>query len=98
MTEEELAKQLKDHNPIDRLAPLAKAGVPIHHIHGDVDKLVPLDQNSALLAERYKALGGTITVDVKNGQGHNYWRGFFESETMATFIIGNAKRAGESER
>ncbi|MAD80976.1 MAG: alpha/beta hydrolase [Planctomycetaceae bacterium] len=40
------AKQLKDeltkHNPIDRLKPLAEAGVPVFHIHGDSDKVVPL--------------------------------------------------------
>jgi len=28
--------------PLERLAPLAKAGVPIFHIHGDVDKVVPM--------------------------------------------------------
>ncbi|MCF7958532.1 MAG: family 78 glycoside hydrolase catalytic domain, partial [Phycisphaerae bacterium] len=93
MTEEELTRVLKAHNPIDRLAPLAKANIPIHHIHGDVDKLVPLAKHSALLAERYRGLGGAITVDIRKGQGHNYWRGFFESEAMADFIIENANKA-----
>ena len=69
MSQEQLVKKLKEHNPIDRLAPLAKAKVPIYHIHGDVDTLVPLDQNSGLVAERYKAMGGAITVNVKKGQG-----------------------------
>lgn len=96
--EEELAKRLKEHNPIDRLAPLAKAKVPIRHIHGDMDTLVPLEKNSALLAERYAALGGTMTLDVRKGQGHNYWRGFFESEAMAQFIIRNARRAADAGR
>ena len=34
---DELAAQLADHNPIDRLASLAKAKVPLFAIHGDID-------------------------------------------------------------
>ena len=43
---------------IERLAPLAKAGVPVLHVHGDRDRVVPLDDNSAEFARRYRALGG----------------------------------------
>ena len=39
MTAKELDGKLKDHNPIDRLEPLAKAKVPILHIHGDSTRL-----------------------------------------------------------
>ena len=46
MTERQLAAKLYEHNPIDRLAPLAKEKVPIFHIHGDRDAVVPLDKNS----------------------------------------------------
>ena len=35
----QLEEKLTQHNPIDRLAPLAEAGVPIFHIHGDSDRL-----------------------------------------------------------
>ncbi len=91
MPQEQFVKELKKHNPIDRLAPLAKAKVPIYHNTGDVDKLVPGKDNSFLLAERYKALGGDITVTVFKGQGHNYWTGFFEDKAMAAFIIKHAK-------
>jgi len=92
MSEEQLAKQLPAHNPIARLKPLATAGVPIYIVHGDKDTMVPLDRNSGLLAERYKALGGPITLDIKKGQGHNYWRGFFEDKGMAAFIVKQAKK------
>ena len=34
MKPEELEGHLKDHNPIDRLAPLARAGVPWSGSHG----------------------------------------------------------------
>jgi len=45
-TEEELRVTLSEHNPVDRLAPLAKAKVPIFHTHGNTDNLVPLIENS----------------------------------------------------
>ncbi len=93
MSQEQFVKELKKHNPIDRLAPLAKAKVPIYHNTGDIDKLVPAKDNTMLVEKRYKALGGEITVTVFKGQGHNYWTGFFEDETMAEFIIKNAKKA-----
>ena len=53
----ELKARLAEHNPIDRLSPLAKAGVPIMHVHGDADTVVPLEKNSGELARRYRALG-----------------------------------------
>jgi pimeloyl-ACP methyl ester carboxylesterase len=91
LTAEQLELQLAQHNPIDRLAPLAKARVPIFHIHGDVDKLVPLDKNSGELARRYKELGGTMTLRIPPGQGHNLWDGFFQSEELVQFVITHAK-------
>ena len=91
MSEEQFAKVLKQHNPIDRLAPLAKAGVPIYHNTGDADTLVPPKDNTFVVQERYKALGGHMEVTVFEGQGHNYWSGFFEDKKMAEFIIKHAK-------
>ncbi|MCH8045156.1 MAG: prolyl oligopeptidase family serine peptidase [Planctomycetes bacterium] len=92
LTEKQLAEKLKEHNPVDRLAPLAKANVPIFHIHGDVDQTVPLAANSALLAERYKAAGGKMELSVAKGQGHNMWRGFFEHQPLVDFVIKHATK------
>ena len=33
-----------------------------------------------------------MTVTIFEGQGHNYWTGFFEDEAMAAFIIKHAKK------
>ncbi len=90
LTEADLAAHLAAHNPVDRLAPLAKAGVPILHLHGDQDAIVPLEQNSALLEARYRALGGEARVIVFPGQGHNYWSGWFESPELLAFMIAHA--------
>lgn len=91
MDEAQLAAQLAQHNPVDRLAPLARAGVPILHLHGDEDEIVPLEPNSALLAERYRESGGKAEVIVFPGQGHNYWPGWFQSQALVDFLIRHAR-------
>ncbi|MFT5472900.1 MAG: pimeloyl-ACP methyl ester carboxylesterase, partial [Kiritimatiellia bacterium] len=91
MTEAQLAATLTKHNPIDRLAPLAEAKVPIFHIHGDVDTVVPSDKNSSVVKQRYIALGGEVTLEVATGQGHNMWSGFFQCQNLVDFVVANAK-------
>ena len=87
LTEAELKAQLTTFNPIDRLKPLAEAKVPLLHIHGDSDKVVPLEANSAELAKRYTAFGGPAEVMVIPGQGHNMWDGWFQSQRITDFVI-----------
>ncbi len=58
-------------NPIDRLAPLAEAHIPLLHVVGDADEVVPVAENTAILEQRYKALGGPIQVIHKPGIGHH---------------------------
>ncbi len=86
----DLAAILTQHNPIGRIEPLAKAGVPIFHIHGDQDKVVPLEANSAELAKHYRAAGGPVEIEVVPGQGHNMWVGWFQSQKLTDFAIARA--------
>ena len=92
LTADELSARLTEHNPIDRLAALAKAGVPMFAIHGDSDTTVPLDANSGELRKRYEALGGHMQLIIPPGQGHNMWSGFFECQELVDFVIANVKR------
>tara|TARA_B100000809_G_scaffold182112_1_gene179891 strand:- start:83 stop:997 length:915 start_codon:yes stop_codon:yes gene_type:complete len=92
LTAEQLKAELARHNPIDRLAPLAKAKVPIFHIHGDQDRVVPLEANSGLVKKRYDQLGGEMTLEVVKGQGHNLWAGWFHSQKLVDFILANAAK------
>ena len=92
MTPEQLTAHLTEHNPIDRLAALAKAGVPMFAIHGDNDKVVPLDANSGELRKRYEALGGRMQLIIPPGQGHNMWPGFFECQELVAFVIAQTRR------
>jgi hypothetical protein len=54
--------------PMDNLAPLAKAGVPILHDCGSLDPW--LKDQTRVVEKRYKELGGKITVLVAEGEGH----------------------------
>jgi hypothetical protein len=91
MSEEQLAAKLTEHNPIERLEPLSKANVPVFLIHGDSDKVVPLEQNSGELAKRYRALGGEMTLKIVEGQGHNMWPGWFQCQELVDFVVSHAR-------
>ena len=58
-------------NPVDNLDALAKAKVPLLHVVGADDDVVPVAENTAILEQRYTALGGDITVISKPGVGHH---------------------------
>ncbi len=58
-------------NPVDSLTPLARAGIPLIHVVGDVDDVVPTLENSAIVEQRYTALNGEITVFHKPTVGHH---------------------------
>lgn len=91
VTAAELEKQLDQHNPVDRLKGLAAAKVPLFAIHGDVDKVVPLEANSGAVEKRYRELGGTMKLIVPPGQGHNFWQGFFQCDALVEFVLENTK-------
>lgn len=87
LSEEQLTRNLAMHNPVDRLTFLARQNVPIFHIHGDQDNVVPLEANSATIAERYQKLGGTMELKIAKGQGHNMWPGFFQCQELVDFVV-----------
>ena len=70
-------------SPIDLLEPLAKADVPILMVCGNKDAAVPYEENDAILEQRYKALGGDITVIVED-KGHSH--GMKDPTPVLTFI------------
>lgn len=58
-------------NPVDNFEPLASRRIPILSVCGDADRVVPFDENTRLLQERYPRLGGPITVLIKPGVDHH---------------------------
>ncbi len=69
--QDEAAALAYEKNPVDNLAPLAKAKVPLLHVYGDADEVVPWEENTGLVAERYRQLDGDITLIAKPGVKHH---------------------------
>jgi hypothetical protein len=63
-----LRSALAKTQPLDNLAPLAKANVPLLHVCGSLDPWYK--DNTLEVEKRYKQLGGKIQVIVKKGVGH----------------------------
>ena len=58
-------------SPIDILEPIAKAKIPIIHVYGDADDVVPAAENTLIIKDRYEKLGGKIELIGKKGVGHH---------------------------
>ena len=80
-------------NPVDKLAPLAQAGIPILHVYGDADKTVPWEENTAILAERYRKLGGDIRLIGKPGCAHHP-HGLEDPAPVVDFILKHTAGSG----
>lgn len=76
-------------NPVDKLEVLAKAKVPLLHVYGDADDVVPADENTLVMAERYRKLGGTMELIAKAGVGHHP-HGLQDSTPIINFIAKHA--------
>lgn len=81
-------------NPVDNLAQLAKAGIPILHVVGDDDDVVPVAENTALAEARYKAMGGTFKVIHKPGVGHHP-HSLKDPQPIVDFVIKHDKGHGD---
>jgi len=92
MDETELVNKLSQFNPIDNLKGLLTNNVPMFVVHGDADVVVPYDDNTGLLKERYQAGGGSITVKIIPGEGHKVSPAFFECQELVDFVIANTAK------
>jgi pimeloyl-ACP methyl ester carboxylesterase len=73
-------------NPIDILASIARARIPILHVVGDADDVVPVEENTTVLKRRYEALGGHLELIVKKGVGHHP-HGLPDPTPMVDYIL-----------
>jgi pimeloyl-ACP methyl ester carboxylesterase len=74
---DELSARSYPRNPIDQLRPLAAAGIPLLHLISPNDQVVPAEENTGILATRYRALGGSIEVlaveaGTEESRGHHF--------------------------
>ena len=79
-------------NPVDELASLAKAGIPLIGVVGDADDVVPVAENMQIIEGRYKALGGKIVVIHKPGVGHHP-HGLDDPSPVVKFILEQTAKA-----
>lgn len=77
-------------NPLDRVVPVAKGGVPVIVVCGDADTTVPMAENTALLEKRFRELGGTIEVIVKPG-GEHHPHSLKDPTPVVDFLLKHAK-------
>lgn len=67
---EETANQFRGM-PIYNCVKLAQAHVPVLHVCGAADDVVPIEENTYVLEKNFKEAGGDIRVIVKEGIGHH---------------------------
>ena len=75
-------------NPIDILAPIAAAHIPIIHVCGDADTTVPKAENTDIVRKRYMAMGGDFVLIVKHGCNHHP-HGLKDPTPVVDFIVGH---------
>lgn len=62
---------LKVEMPIQSCVTIARAGIPVIHVCGQADELVPVVENTEPLAKNFKNAGGHIKIILKPGVGHH---------------------------
>lgn len=74
------------NHPIDHIPVLLANDIPIVLVAGDSDRIVPYEENGAILAEYYEKHGGKIRVFVKKDCDHHP-HGFENGAVIADEII-----------
>lgn len=72
-------------NPVDNMQPLAAAGIPLLHVVGDADTVVPVSENTAIVEANHISFGGAIKVIHKPGVGHVH--GLDDPSPIIDFIM-----------
>lgn len=98
LTEEEALAYPK--NPVDVLAPIAKAKIPLLHLVSLNDRVVPPAENTFVLAARYRELGGQIEIievrEASRSNGHHFPHP--DPQRAAGFIEKYALQAGDDDK
>lgn len=77
--------------PIYNAVKVAQAGIPVIHVCGMADKVVPYAENTAKLAENFETAGGDITLILKEGVGHHP-HSLQNPKPLVDFILKNTVR------
>jgi pimeloyl-ACP methyl ester carboxylesterase len=77
------------HNPLDRLSPLAAHGIPVLHVVGKADTLLPFEHEMEV-GRRYEALNGEMRIVSHAGIPHGLWPELLEDMRIYDFFVLNA--------
>lgn len=89
LTEASLRADIQKYNPQYNLTALAEKRVPLFMVHGTKDALVPYEENTKLIKERYETLGGPVSVKMIEGKGHQESEEFFKCTELVAFVLKN---------
>lgn len=74
--------------PVFNCVNLAKAGIPVLHVCGAVDVVVPVDENTYPLEKNFREAGGNIKIIMKEGIGHHP-HSLKDPSPIVRFILSN---------
>ena len=80
-------------NPLDHAGRIARAGIPVLHVVGDADTVVPVAENTAVFEAEMKRLGAPVKVIHKPGIGHHP-HSLNNPEPIVKFILQATGRYG----
>ena len=80
-----------NNNPVDNCVSIGKAKIPVIHVYGDADIVVPYTENTAIVAEKIKKAGGSIKIIRKEGVGHHP-HSLEDPTPIVAFILKSLKR------
>lgn len=74
--------------PLNNAIKVAKAKIPVLHVCGLADEVVPYDENTEILAKNFRKAGGEIQLILKEGVGHHP-HSLKDPEPIVDFILQN---------
>jgi lysophospholipase L1-like esterase/pimeloyl-ACP methyl ester carboxylesterase len=82
--------------PIANLEPLALAHIPIIHVVGDKDVVVPMTENTGVLEARYKKYGGTIQI-IHKPEGDHHPHSLDDPTPIVDFLMRHLNDTAKTE-
>lgn len=76
--------------PINTAVKVAEAKIPVLHVCGASDKVVPYEENTVKLEQNFKAAGGNIQIILKEGIAHHP-HSLENPKPIVDFILKHAK-------
>lgn len=87
LSPERLKASLARYNPVERAEVFANAKIPMLFIHGNSDKVVPIEKNAGELVDRVNAANGNAKLIAVPGKGHEVCPEFFQSRELTDFVL-----------